>query len=131
MLFTKEPRRNIPCIQTQPLAHGVPSGPGSACAFDRAATVRERLRTSKHLVSLLFRVALESRQPRDFPGREFRAKQTMNISLPDPLKGTRTTISSAGKARLRNAPPLHVFGITLYWNQVLFQDRLVLDNSAF
>src|ERR1035441_2838511 len=48
---TKEPRRNNLCIQTQPLAHG----PGSACAFDRAATVTERLRPLKHLVSLLFR----------------------------------------------------------------------------
>jgi hypothetical protein len=28
-----------------------------------------------------------------------------------------------------NAPPLHIFTIILYWNQVLFQDHLLLDNS--
>src|ERR1035441_11026512 len=31
--------------------------------------------------------------------------------------------------RPRNALPLHIFRIILYWNQVLFQDHLVLDNS--
>jgi hypothetical protein len=40
--FLKHPRRNILCIQAQPLAYAR----ASACAFDRAATVRERLRTS-------------------------------------------------------------------------------------
>ena len=30
----------------------------------------------------------------------------------------------------RNAHHLHIFRITLYWNQVSFQDHLVLDNSA-
>src|SRR5665811_2345142 len=31
--------------------------------------------------------------------------------------------------RPRNALPFHIFRIILYWNQVLFQDHLVLDNS--
>src|ERR1022692_2211560 len=62
------PRRNILCIQNQPLAHGVPSGPGSACAFYRAATVRERLRPSKHLTNLFLRGALVGRTPSSAAG---------------------------------------------------------------
>jgi len=48
---TNQPRRNILCTQIQPLAHAR----GSACAFDGAATVRERLRTFETFGQLLFR----------------------------------------------------------------------------
>ena len=50
----KEPRRNILCIQTQPLA----PARGSACAFDgagpRGHPVRERLRTFETFGQLIF-----------------------------------------------------------------------------
>jgi hypothetical protein len=54
----KKPRKNILCIQTQPLAHAR----GSACAFDRAGPrghpVRERLRTFETFGQLIVSRAL-------------------------------------------------------------------------
>jgi hypothetical protein len=62
----KEPRRNILCIQTQPLPHGR----GSVCAFDRAATVRERLPTFETFGHLIV-----SRPQSRSPAKAFRSAQ--------------------------------------------------------